>query len=210
MIDRFVDGIRQILNFGPLGQVQPAQVGSPLRATAAQEYGPAASAVNGLAVANSTNPVLDVLYAQPFTVPTRGGTVRKLTVGTAGAGSTFRFGIYKNVANPNDPYPGKLLFDTGSVVSVVGDNQIVCNVPLDNPLHGIWAVYLASVSLINYQVVIAAQCTPALGIAENATTAMNRTIEKAFTYAALPDPFPSGGTWNTAITSLVFKFGFAP
>ena len=208
MIDLFRDGIRKIIRFGFMAQTIPAPVGHGM-ANSNFEFGPATSAVNGSAVTNTTAAVQDTLYALPLVTPQRGGVLRKLTVNTGSGGNNIRFGLYENVAkNQLDPYPGQLLFDSGTITMATGDNEVLCNIPVE-PLRIYWGVFNCAVT-INLQGLQPYGATASLGIAEAEATAMNRAIEKASAFGALPDPFPAGGSWSTLAVSLLMKTRYGP
>lgn len=136
---------------------------------------------------------LNILFAYPFIV-SGDETFDSIGVNvtTSGAGST-RLGIYKNQEGRN-AYPGPLILDAGTVaINTNGVKEIAINTLLTKGLY--WLVHVQNVT---------ASFTTAGGVPSSvqilgaATVGANAGIDVdiAFVFAALPDPFPAGGTFG--------------
>jgi hypothetical protein len=135
--------------------------------------------------------IANFLNATPFVVAfpitiTRIG----LEVTTLGAGLA-RLGIYNPGANL---YPGSLLSDCGTIdVSTTGAKEVTgLNIAISTP--GVY--WLALVSNIGFTMKGYAVSVGYCPLGSPAPTPGNLTGEwgKAFSYAALPTPFPAGAT----------------
>jgi len=104
--------------------------------------------------------------------------------------SNIRLGIYNNGTNL---YPGTLLLDAGAVSgATTGVKTITISQQL---VKGIY--FLAIVADATPTVRGLAVTVPLLGLRATLLYAVEQQWRAAFTYAALPNPFTSGGTLRT-------------
>lgn len=198
-------GVLQINRGQIVGRVQPAHIGSSI---AVVEY--IANSVNGTALTTGT-PGANTLFALPFVAPARGGVLDRIAaeVTTGSSGNNIRIGLYENKADHRDVYPGALLDDSGNLLATATgikshaiSRQLV-------PGRVYWLT-------LNSSAAIACRCLAVggisafLGMADNATTALNLAIVKTSqTFGAMPDPFPSGGAYVTAVPVPVLRYRFS-
>lgn len=133
------------------------------------------------------------LYAIPFLLSGTHQFIRiGLYVGTLSAGNC-RLGIYAN--QDGDVYPGALVLDAGAVdVGSIGLKEIVISQELG---PGLYWLALVGNSTPTLRAIAVAGAMPILGLDNAFNTAPGNGWYVAFTYAALPNPFPGGGTVNT-------------
>jgi len=154
-------------------------------------------------------PTANVLRAFPFVAPRRGAVLDRIgiNVTTLLAGST-RLGIYRTVSESN-LYPGDLLLDAGQVdTGTAGVKTLTINQALDpgriyhagivsNAAPTLRCIALAGVGISLLGFGAAFPTTPTLG------------LSVAFTYAALPTPFPAGAVAITAVPVPVIGLRFS-
>lgn len=133
------------------------------------------------------------LYAVPFVVA-RAMTFDRIAVQvtTLAAGSSIRLGIYNDGTNL---YPGALLLDAGEVsAATTGVKAITINQALTKGLY-----WLALVSDGAPAIYFSYWGWAGLGkVATNFSDEQYRYWSVSFTYAALPDPFTTGGSRTSA------------
>jgi len=145
------------------------------------------------------NMVADTLYTAPLLIA-RDITIDRIAchVATADAGKNARIGIYKDSGSF---VPDELLLDAGAVsVGTTGVKAITVDQKLVKGLY--WTAIVSD----GTPKVVVTHCDrgSVLSPYRPTTFAYNRgDWKKAFTYAALPDPFGSGGGW--ANSTGVFK-----
>ena len=128
-----------------------------------------------------------------FVAPRRGGVLDRIAVNvTTGVAGAMRLGLYL-ASSESNLYPGALVLDAGTVdVTATG----VKTITISHALIGgatYWAVLVSNVAPTIRGLAIAG-CSGALGISSALGTAPNTGMYAAFTYAALPNPYPSGAT----------------
>jgi hypothetical protein len=146
-------------------------------------------------------PSANNLRALPFVAPARGGVIDQLAfnVTTLLAGNA-RIGLYKNTADGN-LYPGDLVSgtDSGSISTVTtGVKTFTVNVPLD-PGRVYWLAHVCDAAATLRCLAVGGMWA-ALGLDSGLGTAPGFGITRAFTYAALPNPF---GTTSPSVIGAV-------
>lgn len=151
----------------------------------------------GGATAPGTNSSVDTLYASPL-VSDRAGTIDEIafylftTVGSAGAKA--RLGLYTNSTN-KDPYPASLIIDFGENAIDSGANSlhsITISPALSlDALTLYWMVLLCG-GVTNPAIAQTSQPQAIYG-ADSSAQGWGIGIQKAFSYAPLPNPFPTAG-----------------
>lgn len=209
MIRVFRDGLQKLLRSGGVGSIFPASVGHMMSGSI-PEFARVANQwtgnVFGTAAINK-----DIIYATPFLSPARGGLLYTVQTrfGAIAAGNV-RLGVYANVADERDMYPGELLFDSGSITLVAStDLFAVCQLNLD-PLRYYWIAWIVDVNQ-------AAASTRGsgtapgggqeLGVLATSGTAFNESLSVANAYGAFPDPFPASATWGTVAPAVRARYG---
>ena len=143
----------------------------------------------------------NTLLTLPFFIP-RPMTADRIAifVQTAGAaGTKARLGIYNNGTNL---YPGTLLLDAGEiVVDSTGLKAIIISQALSKGLYWLAFVSDGTPSLPNST----HWDTHILGWRADDITYPNFPWQKAFTYAALPNPFPSDATYGTCYWHITLR-----
>lgn len=139
----------------------------------------------GVAIAANT------LYAVPFLVA-RNITVDRIGLQVAAsAAGNIRLGIYGDGTNL---YPGALTLDAGTIdCSTTGAKVITINQALTRGVY--WLAFVSDVTPTLYQVGGAGRFGFLGGGANLQTT--NCSWSVSFTYAALPDPFTAGGSFDS-------------
>jgi hypothetical protein len=208
MIQIFRDGMRKLLNHGLLGQFLAAPVGNATQVATESTINAGQWTGN---IITSAAIVADTIYAVRTTSPARGGIIQELIArfGVISAGNV-RVGLYKNVADDRDMYPGQLVFGSESMALVAStDLRAICQKNLD-PLRSYWLaltvdVNQAAVTVLN------TGTTPGsghdLGILASSGTQFNMSLVVAAAYAALPDPFPAGAVWGTVPVVVKARYG---
>ena len=152
--------------------------------------------------ATLTARALDVLTASPF-IASKTLTLDRigLEVGTIGSiGAVARLGIY---ADNGNMYPGALVLDAGTVpVDAVAVSTITISQVLPPGLYWLVYVHNSAVSPV-FRTISAANMGNPLGISAVFGTAPGTAVNVAFTYAALPNPFPAGAGVQTSSTVLI-------
>lgn len=141
-------------------------------------------------------PTANVLRAFPFQAPSRGGTLIgigfEVTTLLAGNGRAI---VYANTRDDN-VYPGALVVDGGSIsTGATGAKTTVVSKKLI-PGQRYWLAYVSDAAATLRSLSLAQM--PPLGIPATFGAAPNVGISVAFTFAAAPDPFPSGGAYINA------------
>lgn len=146
------------------------------------------------------------LYAVPFYLPGVPNVVTKIgiKVTTLGAGNA-RLGIYDDKGEAK-LYPGNLLLDAGGIgTGSTGVKGITVRHGLPRGLK--WAVVVLSGTPVLAAIAGTAGIWCPLGRDEGGTN-MYTTLRVAFSYAALPDLFPTGGRERPEEMPYIFlKFG---
>jgi len=154
----------------------------------------------------AVSPGQNLLHAVPFYLPGVPNTVTKLGVKiTTGAAGNLRLGIYDNKGEDR-LYPGKLILDAGSVdTSSTGVKTVTIRQDLPRGLK--WAAVLYSGGIAMSGFTSAAATWALLGYSEDPSNRYT-AIRVAYSYAALPNPYPAGGTEYCHLMPYVFlKFG---
>ena len=156
--------------------------------------------VAGLVTNNMTTVaiVANELEAMPFYIPP-GSTADRIAirVTTLAAGTSCRLGLYENGTNF---FPGKLILDAGAVsTATTGVKAITINLPLSEGLKWLVVVSNGTPTLLGTGI------TDSWGIlsADLLNTYLNNYWTATFTYAALPDLYPSTGVKSAAIIPAV-------
>ena len=142
--------------------------------------------------------VVNTLYAVPCFVA-RPITIDRLAINLAGAGvaGALRLGICNNGTNN---YPGTLLLDAGTVDPASATFQAI-TISQALATKGIyWFVLVANSAPAPRSGILIA--SPLGNLSTSGYDPYNRW-QVAFTYAALPDPFPAGGTQSTSAAFLI-------
>jgi len=166
----------------------------------------------GCNISNGTNVTVtaklaNTIYAIPFVAPQRGGHIAQMVTNAQAASNSARMGIYENVRNKTDMYPGALMAETQEYVEVVSDNlQFIQFSPDPNKLY--WAVYVTN-GTNNIQSCQAQQCAHFLGMSESATTSMITGLTVGHTFGAFPATFPGGAAFreNATIPLIKLRWG---
>jgi len=139
---------------------------------------------------NETPITADIIRSCILNVP-RDITIDRIAIQVTGAvdPSVARIAIYNNGTNL---YPGSLLLQAGEVnTSTTGIKAITINQALTKGVYWLVVVSDENISLF-VQDRYYGTTTP-LGIVSTSFNTWQGGWWKAFTYAALPDPFPAGG-----------------
>uniref|UniRef100_A0A6M3LUE7 Uncharacterized protein n=1 Tax=viral metagenome TaxID=1070528 RepID=A0A6M3LUE7_9ZZZZ len=153
------------------------------------------------AAGSTVTPGTNALYAMPFIVA-RDMTIDRLAIDitTASDSQTARLGIYNNGTNC---YPGTLLLDGGTVsLTSTGTVAVTISQALSKGLY--WVAYGADSNPTLNGFLLA---YPIIGYVSNdfANTSPNSHWRKtSWTFAAFPDPYPSGGVGNNSYAPAVF------
>lgn len=146
------------------------------------------------------------LFAFPFVAPKRGGTLTALAYESGNANGVVRMGVYANKA-VDDLYPGALLVDAGSKANTAA---LKTYTGLTNALTAgalYWAVFVVDDATASIRKLASTCMTSMLGAALT-STAMNQGIKVAFTLAALPATFPTGGAYTTVASDPTPALGY--
>jgi hypothetical protein len=151
---------------------------------------------------------LNRLYAMPLIAPRRGGRLDRLAikVTTLASSSAARLGIYR-AAGEGNIYPSARVLDAGTVdVSTTGVKALTISQAL--VAGAVYWLCVVSNGGPVIQGLAVGGVSPFLGVDPALGTAPRVGMYVAFTYAALPDPFPSSPTWLTAapIPALYYRF----
>lgn len=137
----------------------------------------------------------DTLYAVPFRVP-RATTWDRiaLEVTAAVAGKSCRLGIYRDGTNL---YPGALLLDAGTVsAATTGIKTITIS-----QTPGTDVIWLVLVSDGTPTLRHRERFVNMMGFPSTSLRYATGGWSKGFTYAALPDPFPGGGSLVSVVSA---------
>lgn len=150
------------------------------------------------------------LYAMPFVSPARGGVLKRIAteVTTTNAGENTRLGLYENKADDRDVYPGTLLVDGGNMLSTTTGVKQAGMSQLLKPGRIYWVVLNCSSNTVCRGLSVA-QVGSILGMDAAATTALNAGITVASAFGAMPNPFPSSGTYITAVPIPQLRYAFS-
>lgn len=150
------------------------------------------------------------LYAMPFVSPPRNSVLRRIAceVTTASSGENVRLGLYNNMTDDRDVYPGSLIADGGSVLATTTGVKSFGMIQELKPGKIYWVVLNCSANIVCRGLAVG-QIGSILGMASAATTALNAGITVASAFGAMPDPFPSSGTYITAVPVPQLRYAFA-
>lgn len=141
------------------------------------------------------------LYGLPFHVA-RDATYDRITINvtTVNSGQNIRLGIYEL---GTDLYPGALVLDAGTVdVSGTGVEAITISQALTKGLYFVAAVADAGTPVIKGYY----PGKSPMGDCRSALDAVpNACWDVAFSYAALPDPFTTGGATSTLAFAIFLR-----
>lgn len=149
------------------------------------------SAVTGVA-ATTIAPSVNTLRATPFVV-SKVTTIEQmaLNVTAAGASSNIRVGIY---ADNGNMYPGALVVDAGSVATATtGVKTYTTGLPVVLSPGLYWLACVGNGTAPTIRAIAATGILPVLGLDSGLGTAWGTGWSVAFTFAALPANFTSGG-----------------
>jgi hypothetical protein len=160
------------------------------------------------ALTNAVIPV-NTMKAVPFV---QGHGFRTTAFGFAvttagGANSVARAGIYSCRDDLNgDFYPSTLLFDTGSLVTTgTGAKNTTTTLDLEEG-RVYWGVYVCGTAAPTVATIPVASADRLLGSIASATPAHTTHLSVAYTFAALPQTFPtSGATVQTTAPVALFQ-----
>jgi hypothetical protein len=158
--------------------------------------------VPGMAVSTAlvaTSLTANILRAFPFAAPYWPCVLDMLawTVATGAAGNG-RIGLYANREGYGEAYPGSLITGSGDIsTAVAAVKTFSINTQLV-PGRLYWLAHVQSAA-ITTRCLSVAQMFPSRGIDLAGSVNPNFGISRAFTYAALPDPWGSGGAPITAV-----------
>ena len=135
---------------------------------------------------------IDTLYATPIGISLAVTlTVLGIEV-TTGAAGNVRIGIYRYSAGA----PGALLVDSGAISTATpaAFKSAAISLAIVPDVYCLTAVFSATPTV---RMLTAASCLHGLGSSSGTDTNIHAGISVAFTYAALPDPFPAGSALYT-------------
>lgn len=198
----FRDGIQKLIRTGPWSTYAPCIVGNDV--FNAGEVVHFINAANAQTVTGGQINI-DELHVVPFIAPARGGLVSSIQCNFNTTGDQVRLGIYANVDNPLDLYPGKLLFESEPITIAVGELPARCSLSLD-PGHLYWGAIVASATKTPVQCLQSYQCSHNLGIPSTETVNFARSLVVAHTFGALPATFPGGAAWSTLSPALKLRY----
>lgn len=154
-------------------------------------------------------PTANVLRAMPFLAPLRGGTIDRIAfeVTTLLAGNG-RIGLYDNLEDLRNVYPGALLADSGDIsTATTGIKSATISVAL-RPGRIYWLALVTSAAPTLRGLAVGG-VSGFLGVATAGTTALNMGISVAHTFGALPNPFTAAGAFFTAVPIPVLRYRFS-
>lgn len=144
-------------------------------------------------------PTANVLRAMPFIAPARGGTLDRLAfnVTTLLAGNA-RLALYEATSDSNI-YPSARRFVSAANISTgsAGVKSETISVAL-TPGRLYWIALVTSAAP-TLRCLAVGGVSPLLGLSSALGTAPNVGLSVAFSFAAPPDPFPSGAAFITAV-----------
>lgn len=152
---------------------------------------------------------INVLRAYPILIPRTRTADRMALLVLAGnaAGREARMGLYRNVANPRDLYPGALL-DESAVLdcSTTGVKSTTISRILTPGLY--WLAFVVNNASISFGAYNTAQAAARLGLPSTLDANAGTGWTHAHTYGALPDPYPSSSPSivNTENPKLALRF----
>lgn len=152
------------------------------------------SAIGAAMAAVSRN--TDTLFAIPFIVvkdESFDSIAIEVTIAGA-AGKLVRLGVYNNQTG-QDPVPGSLLVDAGTaLIDSTGVKEIPISVNLTKGLY--WLAYLANDTVTVRGSSVDSAISQVLGLPAASFASIARIYSSALAFAALPDPFPAGPTFE--------------
>jgi hypothetical protein len=156
-------------------------------------------------------PTANVLRAIPFIAPGRGGVIDQLAFNVTAlvAASTARIGLYASKSETNI-YPGTLLHGSGAIGTAAnGVKTESLKVQLD-PLAVYWLALVSSANPTLRCGAVAGCTVPSiLPDAAAMPTTRSLGLSVAFPYAALPNTFPAGAAYITAVPVPVLAYRFS-
>lgn len=144
---------------------------------------------------------VDTLYAVPFVSPPLPVKVRSIAAAVSGAValSELRIGIYQNVADPRDLYPGALLFGSEVLSGVAaGVKRSACPDINLRPGEVYWMALLMNATLGMRSLPSGSAHILGCDPADFTVTGKHTQITVAQAYGALPASYPGGGAYSTA------------
>jgi hypothetical protein len=138
----------------------------------------------------------------PFLVPTSQTFDRIAIRVTIAAGTNARMGIY---ADDGSVAPGALILDSGAISTAsTGVKEVTINNTL-GPGALIWLALVADGAPTIRAVAVGAQSSVFLGLASDLGTAWGSHLYRAFSYAALPNPFGSPTIGTSTIPGIFLR-----
>jgi len=166
-------------------------------------WGPTQEFYYAFGQANNTSPATQTITANrlhtgPAFFP-REVRIDKLAINvtTGGAGGTLlRFGVYEN--REGFLYPGRLLFDSGSLAAdAIAVVTAPCNLLL-RPGKVYWSAFISDGAPVIRSIVGQAQL-PVFGIQSSLGTNVHGFCYQSFTYAPLPVTYPHNATLSASL-----------
>lgn len=199
-------GVQKIIGGIIVGRAQPAHIGGSIGVV---DY--IANAINGTALTTGST-VASTIYAMPFVAPARGGVLDRIAaeVTTLNAGDNLNLGLYENKADPRDVYPGTRLETSGSIsTATTGIKSYGISRTL-TPGRIYWLALNTS-DATAFRCLAVGGVSAFLGMDTAGTTLQNLAISVASTFASapMPDPFPAGGAYVTAVPVFVLRYRFS-
>lgn len=199
-------GVQKIIGGIIVGRAQGAHIGGSIGIV---DY--IANCINMTALTTGTL-VASTLYAMPFVAPARGGVLDRIAaeVTTLNAGDNCNIGLYENKADQRDVYPGALLETSGSIsVATTGIKSYGISRALV-PGRIYWLAINLSDNTV-FRCLAVGGVSAFLGMDTAGTTLQNCGISVASTFASapMPDPYPAGGAYITAVPVPVLRYRFS-
>jgi len=150
----------------------------------------------------------DILYATPFYMPATPNFMDEIaievsTINVGGAGNA-RLGIYEDAGGI---YPGKLIKDAGTTITgLLGDHKLTVNESTPRGLKWLVVVFDVAVELRTTAVTQNAGSWAMLGSLATNLNSLMIGFQASFSYAALPEMFPAGGSKQGSLPILYLSF----
>ncbi len=150
----------------------------------------------------------NVLYALPFHMAATPNLIDEIaievsTINVGGAGNV-RLGIYDD---DGSIYPGKLIKDAGTAITgLLGPHKITVNKSTPRGLKWLVAVFDVAVELRTTALLQSAGSWAMLGASASNLNTLLIGYQAAFTYAALPEIYPVGGTKQGSLPVIYLSF----
>ena len=145
---------------------------------------------------------INTLYAIPILLPElHTATTINIEVTTQSAGNNLRMGIYSDLSG----VPDTLILDAGTV-SLTGTGNKAISISQSLPMNWYWLALVAN-GAAAVRALSQTNAMPMLGFSSGTDTTIHVGWSVAFTYAALPSTFTSGGAlMTTAAPRLMLGF----